>query len=117
MAQALEQEYAVEADIENRKSVRTSLRWPVSVWLPEVNRFYSGTAVNIAKGGVMIKLPMTAPIQAGNLVEINLPRTTSLAKKKDQFARIMIAKVLRVQRESITNACIAIAMQFVKIAS
>ena len=113
MVQALEQEYAVEAGIENRKSVRTNLKWPVSLWLPEVKRFYSGTAVNIAEGGVMIKLSVPAPIQAGSLVEINLPRTTSLTKKKDRFGRLKIAKVLRVQRESIRNACIGIAMQFV----
>ena len=113
MVQALKQEYAVEAGIENRKSARTNLKWPVSIWMPEVKRFYSGTAVNIAEGGVMIKLPTTAPIQAGDLVEINLPRTTSLTKKKGQYARIKIAKVLRVQRESIRNACIGIAMQFV----
>ncbi|OHB57436.1 MAG: hypothetical protein A2Y12_15720 [Planctomycetes bacterium GWF2_42_9] len=103
----------VETVVENRSAARTDLSWPVSMWLPEANRFYNGRTVNVAKGGVYISLPMSAPVRPGHIVEINFPRTTSLAQKKGQFARIKSGKVLRVQRDNITtDATIGIAVQF-----
>ena len=104
---------AVETLVENRRAFRTELSWPVSLWLPEANRFFNGTTVNVAKGGVYLSLPMTAPLRPGHIVEINFPRTTSLAQKKGQFARIKAGKVIRVQRDSITSdATIGVAIQF-----
>jgi hypothetical protein len=103
----------VETVVENRSSARTELSWPVSMWLPDANRFFNGRTVNVAKGGVYISLPMSAPVRPGHIVEINFPRTTSLAQKKGQFARIKSGKVLRVQRDNITtDATIGVAVQF-----
>lgn len=111
MAQLMEQ--TVEASVENRKAARTILSWPVSIWLPEANRFFNGRTINVAKGGVLLSMPMTAPIRPGHVVEINFPRTMNLAKKKGQFARIKAGKVLRVDREMITaDATIGVAVQF-----
>jgi hypothetical protein len=104
---------AVETATENRVCSRTELSWPVSLWLPEANRFFNGRTINVAKGGVLLSLPMAAPVRPGHVVEINFPRTMSLAQKKGQFARIKTGKVLRVQRDSIaSDATIGVAVQF-----
>ncbi|MFA5291451.1 MAG: PilZ domain-containing protein [Phycisphaerae bacterium] len=103
----------LETVVENRRFNRTQLSWPVSLWLPDANRFFNGKTVNVAKGGVLLSLPMAAPVRPGHVVEINFPRTMSLAQKKGQFARIKTGKVIRVQRESITSdATIGVAVQF-----
>jgi PilZ domain len=100
--------------VEQRKDARSELAWPVSVWLPEANRFFNGRSVNVSKGGAYISVPMTTPIRAGHQIEINFPRTTSLAKQKGQYARIKSGKVLRVERKTIfEEANIGLAVQFV----
>ncbi|MCX5634205.1 MAG: PilZ domain-containing protein [Phycisphaerae bacterium] len=111
MAQVMEQ--TVETAVENRRAMRTMLSWPVSIWLPEANRFFNGKTINVAKGGVLLSMPMTTPIRPGHVVEINFPRTMNLAKKKGQFARIKAGKVIRVERDTITaDATIGVAVQF-----
>jgi hypothetical protein len=98
---------------ESRRDVRTDLAWPVSVWLPESNRFFNGKSQNISKGGALLTLPMAAPVRAGHVVEVNFPRTLALAKVKGQFARIKTATVVRVDRSHVTqDAHIGIAVQF-----
>jgi hypothetical protein len=110
MAQVVE---TMETSVDNRQANRTDLAWPVSLWLPEANRFFNGKTVNVAKGGVLLSMPMTTPIRPGHVVEINFPRTMDLAKKKGQFARIKSGKVLRVEREKLTtDATIGVAVQF-----
>ena len=99
--------------VENRREARTDLTWPISVWLPEANRFFNAQTVNVAKGGVLVSMPMTTPVRTGNEIELNFPRTKGLAKKKGQFARIKGGKVIRVDRASITTAAsINVAIQF-----
>ena len=99
--------------VEQRRDVRSDLSWPVSIWLPEANRFFNGKSVNVSKGGAFISVPMTTPVRPGHEVEINFPRTMSLAKQKGQYARIKHAKVLRVERRQMLNAgSIGIAVQF-----
>ena len=103
----------METLVEQRKDMRTMLSWPVSVWVPEANRFFNGRSANISKTGVLVSLSMTAPIRAGHTVEVNFPRTEALAKEKGQFARIKTGKVVRVERESILKgANIGVAIQF-----
>lgn len=98
---------------EQRKDTRTTLSWPVSIWLPEANRFFNGRSSNISKTGVFIKLPMTTPIRLGHIVEINFPRTETLAKAKGQFARIKSGKVVRVERKDLfKDANIGVAIEF-----
>ena len=104
---------ALETLVENRSANRTELSWPISLWLPEANRFFNGKTINVAKGGVLLSMPMTTPIRPGHIVEINFPRTMNLAKKKGQFARIKSGTVIRVQRDTITtDATIGVAVQF-----
>ena len=96
-----------------RKDARTDLAWPVSLWLPEANRFFNAHSLNISKGGALLSAPMSTPVRAGHVVEINFPRTTALAKEKGQFARIKNGKVIRVNRKNIlTDGNICIAVQF-----
>jgi hypothetical protein len=103
----------LETAVENRRFNRTDLSWPVSLWLPEANRFFNGRTINVAKGGALLSLPMSAPVRPGHVVEINFPRTVNLARKKGQFARIKTGKVIRVQRDSlISDATIGVAIQF-----
>ena len=104
----------METLIEQRRDTRTDLCWPVSLWLPDANRFFNGRSSNISKTGVFVRVPMTAPIRAGHVVEINFPRTEALAKEKGQFARIKSGKVVRVERKDMlknTNIGVAIAFE------
>ena len=103
----------MEATVEQRIDARTDLSWPVSVWLPEANRFFNGRSANISKSGVYMEVPMTTPVKAGHIVEINFPRTTALAKQKGGFTRIKSGKVIRVERRKmLEDAHIGVAVQF-----
>ena len=84
--------------VEQRKDARTELSWPVSLWLPEVNRFFNGRSVNISKSGAFLTAPVTTPIKPGYIVELNFPRTTALARHKGRFARIKSGKVVRSEK-------------------
>jgi len=103
----------METLVEQRKNNRTTLSWPVSVWVPQANRFFNGRSTNISKTGVYVRVPMTVPVQAGHMVELNFPRTTMLAEQKGRFARIKTGKVVRVEREDmLRDANIGLAVQF-----
>ena len=103
----------METLIEQRKDTRTDLSWPVSLWLPEANRFFNGRSSNISKTGVFVTVPVTTPVRAGHIVEINFPRTKTLARQKGRFARIKSGKVVRVERRNILkDACIGVAIAF-----
>ena len=90
----------METLIEQRKINRSNLSWPVSIWVPDDNRFFNGRSCNISKTGVFIRLPMTVPVRPGHTVELNFPRTVALAREKGQFARIKSGKVVRVDRQN-----------------
>ncbi|MHC4478496.1 MAG: PilZ domain-containing protein [Planctomycetota bacterium] len=103
----------MEISVEQRKHSRTNLAWPVSVWLPAAKRFFNGRSANISKAGVLVCLPLTAPVRTGHDVEINFPRTAALAKEKGQFARVKSGKVVRVDRKNmLKHASIGVAIQF-----
>ncbi len=103
----------MEAVVEQRKHSRNVISWPISMWIPEASRFFNGKSANISKSGVYMRVPMTTPIRAGNLVEINFPRTIPLATEKGQFARIKTGKVVRVDRKQmLQDAQIGIAVAF-----
>ena len=103
----------MQALIEQRKDSRSSVAWPVSVWIPEANRFVNGRSCNISKTGVFVTLPVTAPIRTGHLVELNFPRTETLAREKGQFARIKTGKIVRVDRKNLLeNAEIGVGIAF-----
>jgi len=103
----------MEVSTEQRSSTRTTLSWPVSIWLPDANRFFNGRSSNISKTGVFVTLPVTTPIREGNILEINFPRTMSLAKQKGGFARIKNGRVVRVERRNmLKDANLGVAIQF-----
>jgi len=103
----------METTVEQRKHMRNMISWPVSLWLPEANRFINGRSANISKTGVFISVPMTTPLRPGQPVEVNFPRTGALAKEKGGFARIKGGKVVRVQRDNILrNTSLGVAIQF-----
>ncbi|MHC4543920.1 MAG: PilZ domain-containing protein [Planctomycetota bacterium] len=103
----------METIVEQRKNSRTELSWPVSLWIPEANRFFNGRSANVSKTGVFVMVPMTTPVKPGHTVEINFPRTITLAKEKGQFARIKSGKVVRVERRNmLKNAKIGVAVAF-----
>jgi hypothetical protein len=104
--------------VEQRKSTRTEVFWPVSIWLPEANRFFNGRSANISKSGVLVRLPVTTPLQAGHIVELNFPRTMTLAKKKGGFARIKSGRVVRIERtELLDDATVSVGIVFKDIES
>ncbi len=99
--------------VEQRKENRASLSWPVSLWVPEANRFFNGRSANISKLGVFITVPMTTPVWPGQTVELNFPRTTTLAEQKGQFARIKSGKVVRIERKNtLKDANIGVGIAF-----
>ena len=103
----------MQALTEQRRDSRSSVSWPVSVWIPEANRFVIGRSCNISKTGVFIVLPITAPVRTGGIVEVNFPRTQALAKEKGQFARIKSGHIVRVDRTSLLeNAEIGVGIAF-----
>ena len=103
----------METITEQRKDTRTNLSWPVSVWLPEANRFFNGQSLNISKTGVFLSVPVTTPVRAGNVIELNFPRTVTLARQKGGFARIKTGKVVRIERRNmLKDANIGVAVQF-----
>jgi hypothetical protein len=103
----------MESTIEQRSEKRTDLSWPVSIWLPEANRFFNGRSANISKKGAFVTIPMTVPVREGNVVEINFPRTRELAEEKGSYARIKSGKVMRVERRKLLDeACIGIGVEF-----
>jgi len=103
----------MQALVEQRKDSRSTVSWPVSVWVPEANRFFNGRSCNISKTGVFIRLPVTAPLRTGHIVELNFPRTVALANEKGQFARIKSGKVVRVDRKNLLeNAEIGVGIAF-----
>jgi hypothetical protein len=56
---------------------------------------------------------MTVPVRAGYAVELNFPRTATLAREKGQFARIKSGKVVRVDRRTmLKDAEIGIGIAF-----
>ena len=104
---------SMETTVEQRKSLRTDVSWPVSIWLPEANRFFNGRSTNISKTGVLVRLPATTPLNTGNIVELNFPRTMALAKRKGSFARIKSGRVVRVERGSLLDdATIGVGVAF-----
>ena len=104
----------METAVEQRKKARTNVSWPISLWLPEANRFFNGRSSNISAAGVFVTLPVTTPVRPGHIVEINFPRTMALAKEKGQFARIKSGKVIRVERENmLRDANIGVGIAFV----
>ena len=103
----------METVTEQRSANRTDLSWPISMWLPEANRFFNGRSDNISKSGVFVKVPMTTPINAGHIVEVNFPRTETLAKEKGGFSHIKSGKVVRVERRNmLEDANIGVAIEF-----
>lgn len=103
----------METLTDQRKDARTNLSWPVSMWVPAAHRFFNGRSANISKNGVFVTVPMTTPVRAGHRVEINFPRTETLAEQKGGFARIKSGKVVRVERKDmLKNTRIGVAIQF-----
>ena len=103
----------LETMTDQRRETRTSLTWPVSLWVPKANRFFNGKSANISKTGVFLRVPMTTPLGPGSSVELNFPRTNKLAEEKGQFARIKQGKVVRIDRENtLEDATIGIGIAF-----
>lgn len=103
----------MQTTTEHRTENRSKLSWPVSIWMPEANRFFNGKSSNISKSGVLLSVPMTTPVSEGHAVEINFPRTEALAKQKGGYSRIKSGKVVRVDRDSILqDAHVSVAVHF-----
>jgi hypothetical protein len=103
----------MQTTVEQRREQRTDLSWPVSVWLPDAGRFFNGQSANISKTGAFVSVPMTTPARQGSIVELNFPRTETLAKEKGQFARIRRGRVVRVdRRHTLDDATIGLGIAF-----
>ena len=102
------------AVVEQRRDARSELALPVSVLLPEANRFSRPERQRQQGRRLHFRPDRPPPSGPGHEVEINFPRTTSLARQKGQYARIKSGKVLRVERKNMfEGANIGLAVQFV----
>ena len=103
----------LDTTLEQRREARTTLAWPVSVWVPKANRFFNGQSANISKTGAFLKVPTTTPLNTGSIVELNFPRTSKLAAVKGQYARIKRGRVVRIDRDTtLDDANIGIGIAF-----
>ena len=103
----------METLVEQRRESRTNLSWPVSVWLPEANRFFNGRSANISKSGALVNVPISTPAHEGSMVELNFPRTDVLAGEKGQYARLKKGRVVRVdRRDALDTASIGLGIAF-----
>ena len=82
--------------LERRRTSRHDLRWPVSMWHPEEERFFHVQSINISRTGALVRVSMKTPIALGQVVELNFPRTQALAAQHGCFARNKLARVVRV---------------------
>jgi hypothetical protein len=99
--------------MERRIHTRTDLSWPVSIWAPTASSFYYGRTANISKTGVFVETGPSVSLRPGETIELNFPRTLSLAQEKGQFARIKTGKVVRIERSKVLNeANLGVAVQF-----
>jgi hypothetical protein len=83
---------------DRRQHKRNDIDWPVSVYHPRLGMFINGRSVDVSSGGAKITLPIAAPIKPGQVVELNFPRTTMLARAAGCYSRIKTAVVVRVDK-------------------
>lgn len=100
---------------DQRRSPRTPVSWPVSVWHPKAARFFNGRSINISQEGVLVRMPLQAPVHEGQDLEINFPRSEALGREKGCFARIKNARIVRIDRsEALDSATVNIGMEFLE---
>ena len=98
---------------EQRHAKRMLANWPVSVWHPLAARFFNGRSANISASGVLLELPMKAPIQEGQAVEVNFPRSDKLNGQACYLSHTKKARVIRIDRvDSIQSASIKVGLAF-----
>ena len=103
----------VVCGLEQRQAQRSTVQWPVSVWHPDAGRFFNGCSVNVSSVGALVILPIKTPVQEGQSLELNFPRSHELAQNKGSCARIKPARVIRVDRSNtVASAAIKVAVEF-----
>jgi hypothetical protein len=85
---------------DRRQFHRNQIDWPVSVYVPRLAMFVNGRSVDVSQTGAKVSLPLSVPLQPGQLVELNFPRTSTLAKLAGSFSRIKTAMVVRIEDDS-----------------
>ncbi|MDD4891453.1 MAG: PilZ domain-containing protein [Phycisphaerae bacterium] len=86
--------------MDRRRHQRNQIDWPVSVYHPRLGMFVNGRSVDVSQSGAKISLPIAVPLRPGQVVELNFPRTSTLAKMAGCFSRIKTALVVRIEAES-----------------
>lgn len=99
--------------LEQRRSKRMNINWPVSVWHAKAGRFINGRSLDVSHGGAMIEVPLASPMREGQDLEVNFPRSNRLTKDKGCSARIKGARVVRIDRsQALNTASLKVAVQF-----
>ena len=100
--------------LERRNTARYDLRWPVSLWHPEEERFFHIQSINISRTGAMLRINMKTPLKLGQVVELNFPRTKALASQHGCYARNKLARIVRVDEyDYFFSGEVSVAMEFV----
>ena len=91
---------------ERRVAKRIELDCPVCIWHESTNRFFNAKSVNISSTGALVKLPLTAPV--------NLAQPLEMSFKMPDGNKIHSASVVRINRgQSILQGYQFVAVSFV----
>ena len=102
---------------DRRKHERFPLASSVEVQLAATGKKYPGRSVDVSLGGMLVYLPASAPIVAGQELELTVtpsPAAPAPAGVAGAVARTRSARVVRVDRDGLVKlGRLGVAVQFI----
>jgi hypothetical protein len=102
---------------DRRKHQRFPLASSVEVHLSATGRSYPARGVDVSQGGMLVYLPASAPVAAGQELELTVipsPTAPAPAGAANAVARKRAGRVIRVDRDSLVRlGHLGVAVQFI----
>jgi hypothetical protein len=99
-----------------RKHQRFPLASSVEIHLAATGKSYPGRGVDVSQGGMMVYLPASAPVSAGQELDLTVtpsPAAPAPAGVAGAVARKRAARVIRVDRDGLVKlGRLGVAVQF-----
>jgi len=92
---------------ERRRSQRMAIDSAVCLWHPTIEQFVNGRGVDISRHGAAVDLPVSVPVSAGQLVDINFVAPKDRTEKPTRSAR-----VVRVSRDRVLEGVQRLGLEF-----
>jgi hypothetical protein len=89
--------FADASNLERRRGLRIRQARPIKLYEPAGARYFGGQTEDISATGLRIELPASAPVRAGNIVNVHVglnPAGQTLANRKS----VLPAKIVWVDR-------------------